>query len=681
MWRDQLDAFWDGGRVLALGFFESAERGSAFAARPELVAVAAKDPGFAGRTALVDVIDAVRWRSGFCVLQLPADHPYVLLRAPDGSELRLALTGEKTGATASEHRLLLALAPETNGGDGAAFRVASLSTRGDFERLAREQIALNGSRLVWAVGQRRLVERRDGATRQAHLWPARRIFPAFQSRMSLEPVELVNETNGLGQQAPFAIMDHWLRENGAPRAVLRLRVPDSLDESARLLNRASAVLILRQRQRLRDWTREQRETGEPVVEPLTFEDIRQATGDLSEYPDAVAAPDSVIVANLLRLASDAHPDVDGFAVRRLSETHAPGLGAALEIEFYAASLGDEVGVVSVGAETGDLGVAPADPGGVPFARLFRVEAEGLKARRLAEDDPQLDELLRRAADEERAPTGAMARSAADRAATLYGRREKFVAALNVAFSRIGFPGRLDATALWDTLEPLLLASYAAFVVDAAEPARGFAQRLGGYGAFRADPSLLLALARRPELAGDDAPLAFAHAREAGAASLLARVLAATGAEGLARSGDSAEAEAGALRFVLFAPGVERLKAARLELSGDLDLDREAPRAAEALGDAAALERTAERFEDAGLAEEAAALRLYLADRREGRWTPAADAARLAALLARADAERRQAAADAAFRAAQAAARPAEPAPRPRGLLGAMRGLFGRGGEA
>jgi hypothetical protein len=680
MWRDQIDAFWDGGRLLALGFFEGAERASAFAARPDILVTAAKDPAFSGRAAFVDAIDSLRWRSGFCTLTLPADHPYLLLRAPDGTELRLALTGEKTGAAGGEQRLLMALAPEASGGDGAAFRVAAFSMRGDFERLAREQIALAGPRLVWALGQRRLVERRDGPARQTHLWPARRVFPAFQSRLSLEPVDVANEANGLAQQAPFAIMDHWLRENGAPRIVLRLRVPDSLDESARLLNRASAVLVMRQRQRLRDWTREQREAGEPIVEPLAFDDIRQAAGDPTEHPDAVEGPDSVVVANLLRLASEPDSAFDGFAARRQAEPSAPGLGATLDIEFYAAALGDEIGVVSVGAEAGDLGAAPLDPGGAAFARLFRVEADGVKPRRIGEDDPLLDELLRRAADEERAPTGAMARSAADRAASIHGRREKFVAALNVAFSRIGFPGRLDASALWDQLEPLLLASYAAQIVDATEPGRTLLQKLGGYGAFRADPSLLATLARRAELAGDDAPLALAHAREAGAASLLARFLSACGADGLARSNVGAEADAAMLRLLLTAPGVERAKAARLELSGDADIDREAPRAAEALSDAEALERAAERFLSAGLEKDAAALRLYLSDRRDGHWTRLTDATRLTALLARAEAERRQAESDAATKAAQDAARAPEPAQRPRGLFGAVRGLFGRGGE-
>lgn len=225
MWREQLDAFWDGGRTLAIGFFDAVERTPAFGARPELLVSASKDPAFGPEVALVDIIDAARWRCGHCLIELPQDHLYVSLRSADGAELRLALTGDQSEAAGGEWRLLLTLLPDAGSPAPASFRIVSLSARGDFERLAREQIVQSGARLVWAFGQRRAVERRDGAVRFAHLWAARRVFPAFQSRLVLEPVGFNDGVGADARQAPFAIMDHWLRENGAPRVALRLRVP------------------------------------------------------------------------------------------------------------------------------------------------------------------------------------------------------------------------------------------------------------------------------------------------------------------------------------------------------------------------------------------------------------------------------------------------------------------------
>ena len=67
----------------------------------------------------------------------------------------------------------------------------------------------------------------------------------------------------------------------------------------------------------KNWAREQKDAGEPVVDPLGVEDIRQAVGEPHEQPDAVWANDSIVVANLLRLltAPDETP-FDGFALRR-----------------------------------------------------------------------------------------------------------------------------------------------------------------------------------------------------------------------------------------------------------------------------------------------------------------------------------------------------------------------------
>jgi hypothetical protein len=682
MWRDQLDAFWDGGRALALGFFDGAERSPAFGARPDLVVVSSKAPDFSEETALVDLIDAGRWRAGHCVVELPRDHFHVALRAPDGSELRLALTGENSGVAGGEWRLLLVLTPEGSPAETPVFRVASVSARGDFDRLAREHVVQSGSRLVWAMGQKRNIERRDGAARQAHLWPTRRVFPVFQSRIALEPVEFLNENGADAQAAPFAIMDCWLRENGAPRVILRLRVPDSLDESANLLNRASVVLVMHQRRRLRDWIRDQKEAGDAIIDPLSFDDIRQATGEIAEHPDAVEAPDAIAVGNLLKLVTDpTETEFEGFTARRLAEASAPGLGAAVDIEFYGAALGDDVGLVSASADAGDFGVTPIDPGGASYIRLFRVEGDGLRARRIGDDDPLLEEILRRTADQESVPTGAMARSIAERAASLRGRREKFVASLNAALARAGFPGRFEASGAWDTLEPLMFSSFAALVGEAGAPARALLNRFGGYAAYRADPSLLAAMLRRPEFVqgasgGPASSQGLAASYDGDDRPLVYRYASACGAEGIVAPGLDLPAQLQSFRVLMNLPNSPRLRMARLALTGEADIDRDAASAADALHDEAAVERAAAYFEETELADAATALRDYLAARREGGWTSMGEAQGIASLVARAASDLRQAEVEAA---AAEAAPPPEPPPKPKGFFAAVRGLFGGGG--
>lgn len=676
MWREQLDIFWDGARALAIGCFDGAERAPPVAARPELTVVSARDAELAEDAALVEVIDAARWRASPCVVELPREHGFVGLRAPDGAELRLALASEKDKAapTGGEWRLLLTLLPEAGGSEPLAYRIATLSARGDFERLAREQVALCGARLVWAIGQRRVVERQDLGPRLVHVWPTRRVFPAWQSRIVLEPVEIANE-GGETQQAPFAIMDHWLRENGAPRVTLRVRVPDSLEESANLLNRASVALVMHQRRRLKDWMQEQKNAGEPVIDPLTFDDIRQATGEPDEHPDAVAAPDAIVVANLLRLvANPDDPDYDGFAVRRLAEGAAPGLGAAVDIEFYGAALGDDVGLVSAAAEAGDLGVAPSDPGGAAYVRLFRVEGDGLTPRRVGDDDPLLDEILRRAADQEGPPTGAAARTVAERAAGLQGRRDKLIASLNGALARAEYPGRFDIGGAWDVFEPLLLSSFAALVAEAGAPGRAALQKLGGFTAYRVDPALVSAMARRPEFAeGADAARLLAGERQNRA--LPFRYARVGVADGLVAQTADLDALLKAWRLLLRMPRSDRLRMARIELGGGGDETVDAAAVADQLCDEALVERAAVHFEEIGLLEAAAALADYLDARREGRWTPLGEAAGLAGLIERARAEWRQAEEEAELAAAEAA-REEPPPEKPKGFLAAVRGFFG-----
>jgi hypothetical protein len=677
MWQEQLDYFWDGGRRLVIGGFDGAERAPPFAARPALTVVSAGDIDFETESTLADVIDAPRWRAGAVVFDIPAEHRFVRLTAADGAALTLSLGSERDQPPGADYRLLMTLLPEGNGPAEAVFRIISLPARGDVERLAREQTASAGARLVWAFGQRRAFEQGADGGLVLRLAPARRIFPAYQSRLLLEARPLEAEAAADTREAPFAVMQHWVAENGAPRVGLRLRIPDSLEESATLVGRACVAIALNQRRRLRGWMQEQKQGGEPIVDPLTFDDIRQATGEPAEHPDAVESRDAVVVLNLLNLLLDpASPEADGVAVRRAPEKNAAGLGETIEIDFYGASLGDEVGLVAPAARPGDLGVAPVDPGGPPFVRLFRVEADGLAPRRLGDDDLLLDELMRRAESAgARMSTGAAARAFAERAAGLKGRREKLVAGLNEALTRAGFPPRLSAAGLWDVFEPLQQASFAALAASAAAPAP--LQAAGGYGAYRADPAVAAALGRGGPLspqAQDGRIGAAAH----GALSLVARYAAACGAEGMVPPGLDAAAQLSMLGALLQEEDALSLQGARIGLAPDVATRQSAARAARMLLDISAVERALAHFERSRDPQSASALADYLAARRAGRWVAASSAPTLAALIARAGVEREEEQTRVVAGMTAAAAAPPPPAPpaaaeKPKGFF---RRLFG-----
>lgn len=664
MWREQLDCFWDGRHRLALCALEGGARRGA-SARPELTISSAQDAGFEPAT-LVDVVDATRWRAGVVLFDIPARHRYVRLLSADGAELVLRLGDETETPQGGDWRVMTTLLPEAGAAESPTLKLAAAPARGEFERLAREQTVAAGARLVWAIGQRRVAERMDDGAIVARLTPARRVFPAQRSRLVLEAAPLSADAGADDREAPFAIMNHWLREQGAPRVILRLRIPDSLEESAPLLQRAAVVLIMRQRWRLGGWMRAQRDVGEPVIDPLTFDDLRQATGEPAEYPDAVETSEAVVVVNLLRLIAD--PDdagIDGVALRRSREKIAPGVGETVEIEFYGAALGDDVGLVCPAATAGDLAIAPADPGGAPYARLFRVDGDALTPRRASDDDGALDEALRRAADVARVPAGAASRAIAERAAGLQGRRDKFVTALNDALTRADYAPRLASAEAWELLEPLALSSFAALVAATPAPERARIRQLGGYNAWRADPALFAALARGGDLA-QAAKISAGLPR----ASLLQRYLAACGADGMAAE-LAPQSEARALRALSQESGAVALRAAHVAFADDAIVRRAAEAAAATLADEMTVAQAQAHFETQGDADAADALRAYLDARRAGLWTPATLAPALAELVARARLEGEMAPTAPEERTPEELA----PPPRPKGFFAGLRGFF------
>ena len=642
MWPEQLDYLWDGRRRLAIGRFDADD-----APLPQLTVISARDDAFTIAPTLVDVIDPARWGARVAFLDLPADHRFLRITSADGALVTLELAQTTDDASGGVWRLVFVLLPEAAGESGVAFAGASLSLRGDVERLAREQTLAAGARLVWAIGQRRITLRDEDGALRLRVAPATRVFPAEQSRLAIEALPLDTETAADTRTAPFAIMQHWLAENGAPRAILRLRLADSLEESASLLGRVSVVLALRQRQRLDVWSQRQKQTGEAAVDLLTFADIRQAVGDPLEHPDAVGSGDALVVVNLLGLILD--PDVGdaaGVAVRRVGGVRNSLAGETIEIDFYGAALGDDVGLVCPSAAPGDIAVTPVDPGGAPFARLLRIEGDGLVARRVSGDDPLLDDMLRRASGAARATGAAAARAMNERAAGLRGRRERFVDTLNRDLARANVSGRFNASGEWDVLDPLLQISYAGLVVATpSEPAR-----LGGFVAYAADPALFGALARGGDLAraarppntrGDSRPRA----------SLTERYLAACAASGLEPADMSPEAQAHMVLALAHQDDGATLQAARVAAPLDARDWRETVAAARTLADAEAIHAAIGDFRAGRDADAAAALRDYLAFREAGDYIPAADAAVLAALVVRAGEEREEVRARAEYEAA------------------------------
>ena len=199
----------------------------------------------------------------------------------------------------------------------------------------------------------------------------------------------------------------------------------------------------------------------------------------------------------------------------------------------------------------------------------------------------LEEILRWLADQDAAPTGQMVRAVAERAARSASAARKAPRRSSTpALARADYRGRLDGAGAWDALDPALLAGFAALIREASAAGRSFAARLGGYRAFRFDPSLFAALARRPEWAEGaagpsnaaiDAPLVYRFAR-------------ACGVEGLIAPGLSVAEQARVFDFLMETPEPKFFRGARLQLGGG---DGPEPAAlARALSDASAVEDVA-----------------------------------------------------------------------------------------
>jgi len=582
---------------------------------------------------------------------------------------------EDSTLAGGEWRLLLA---ELSDGspDSIAFRLASMSARGGWERLARDQIARSGAKLVWAICQRRYVERRDGAAIVAHLWPAHRVFPAHQSRVVIEATDTLFERHSNMQRAPFAIMENWLRENGAPIISLRIQLPHAPDHSEAVMARTGISHVMHQRRRLRDWIRERKALGEPVVDPLNFDDIRQATRFAHEEPEAVESGSTIVVHNLLNaITSSDTSELDGVAVRRVSDGAAADGAAIFDLHFFGAALGDDVGLVSASANIGDFGVVPCDPGGAPYVRLFRVEGDGLQPRKVEDDDVLLDEILRLAATKETAPTTAVSAPNADYADGVQVRRDKFLNVLNSVLMGAEYDGRLQASKMWDIFEPEILTSFIAMVEDVTPEARLALRRIGGFEAYRADPPLIQAVLQSDFVRGLDEA---SFQEYCGASkSLVHRFLGACRIPGFLSADADIRAQIQCWRVIMQPSLAGHLTTARITLGRAEEIPHKIENIAASLVDETLVERAIVFCDNLRLEQEALALRNYLARRNDGAWTSLSEADRLSLMVEEANAYWRRVE-DNQVITADAETNPPPPSPKPGGLFAAVRNFFTRG---
>jgi len=312
--------------------------------------------------------------------------------------------------------------------------------------------------------------------------------PSAQARITILPQPLDLRASVDMRQAPFSIMQHWLNENGAPRAILQIRLPQTLEDTSHLLRRVYAFIAMRQRQRSNIWNQLQKLNGAPQIDPLNLTDLRTATGRMDECPDAVASDASVSIVNLLRLILDPEKYAGhGIAVRRLGVSKGNRKnGEIIEVDFFAAALGDDVGLVCPTAMLGDLLVAPVDPGGLEKLRLLRFGSDGLYPLRAKEDDPLVGEIINQATPI--VSNNAPSLTPPQMSRTVHCFTEQ-ISSRNFnsgSIRSVRRPGK--------DYGPLIQLSYARLIRQIAPTSRQRLYALGGYLAYAADPGLVTAVA-------------------------------------------------------------------------------------------------------------------------------------------------------------------------------------------
>ena len=380
---------------------------------------------------------------------------------------------------------------------------------------------------------------------------------------------------------------------------------------------------MRQRQRFDLWIQTQKRIGAPQVDPLTLSDIRAATGVHDEETDAVTSNAALTVANLLRLIIDPETHARcGVAVRRQSSP-APGRGELLDIDFYGAALGDDVGVILPAAMAGDLLVAPQDPGGSSIIRLFRFDADALTPWRVSEEDPLVAAIIQKARETSQTAPAAV---------ELRRRREQFVQALNQLIRHKSSKPLFDLSGDWRVLDPIVNISFAHLFISASQAQQAILTSLGGFEAYDADPALTIAIVNSGEFA-EHAQIT-SLPRLLHLTPLLQRYLAVCGVQGMATENLTLMQQARTFLALQRGLNISHMRVARISLPQDIENWRAANEAAQYLMDKDYLAQAFADLEKKSNNPEIALLSEYLLAREGGEWTSPEKAQQIVWLLRR-----------------------------------------------
>ena len=617
MWREQLAFFWDGQRRLTFGYFNLLRKNPV----PQLMLISSIDERFQRQSRLIDVIDLFHWGAQAIVVDVPEGHRFVQLIAGDSDVLSLHLCTENELPADAETQLLMALEAESNEQEKITLKLRNLSRQNDQMRVMRGFIAQASAHLLWAISQRRANDRGADGGAIVRLTPAQRVFPLEQRQVILTPQAVSFHPVSDMREAPFAIMQHWVNEGGAPRPILELQLREALEDHTQLLRRIYAVIAMRQRQRFDLWIETQKRLGAPQVDPLTLSDIRAATGVYDEETDAVTSSAALSVVNLLRLIIYPETHVGcGVAVRR-QLSPAPGRGELLEIDFYGAALGDDVGVILPAAMAGDLLVAPQDPGGSSIIRLFRFEADVLTPWRVSEEDPLVAAMIQKARETSQTAPASV---------ELRRRREQFVQALNQLIRHKSSKPLFDLSGDWRVLDPIAHISFAHLFVSASQAQQAILTALGGFEAYDADPAMTIAIVNSGEFAQHAQMTALP--RMLRLTPLLQRYLAVCGAQGMATENLTLKQQAGAFLALQRGQNISNMRAARISLPQDSEDWQAANETAKYLMDDDNLVQAFDDLVNKSNNAAIALLREYLVAREDGEWTPHEKAQQLVRLL-------------------------------------------------
>jgi hypothetical protein len=626
MWREKLEAFWDGSATLALGFFGANDLAGFMSPRSELFIVSYADVNFKTGGTLLDVIDLGKSTSGIWIVTLPPRHSYVLIQAREDEQLLLSLMPESQMAD-GDWRMLMTELP--SGRDGEFFRVATRAAAADGDRFGRDQVDRSGDRLIWALRQRRKVETLERVTVAMRISPSQRIWPPNESSVTIEAIEPVPVRPNNPPPAPFAVLDLWQREQ-PPKVKLRIRVENPDSDADNGLERMSVVHVMNQRRFLREWIKTQKAVGDPIIDPLTFEDVQVAVGDPREMPNAVYDPGWTALFNLSKILSMTQPEeLDGVFVRPLPRTATLGGVIGTEIEFFAATLGDDVGIVSNWARDGDIVVYPEDPGGSYKARLLRIGIDGAAALPIDDGDPMLKELLARVADDEGI---SVARSEPRPTDSATDRQTAFLAQIKKRVRDNALFATIDTQSRWDDLAPLKISSFGALTSAGGQAGENALRRLGGYAAFRADPAVASMLACHPDLIAD-VPNNVLSARQETSSPLPRRLAVIRGSSDLVAQNLELPLQIQAWRILADPAVAQRLTTARISLGGSVEAMASAGAISSKLSDERVVEEAADFHEDQDALDDAEALRGYLRQRHNiDRWIPLTEVVALARLV-------------------------------------------------